>query len=337
MYKVVSFVLLLSIILALPAQGAEVNVYSARKEALIKPVLDKFSAQTGIKVNLITGNADALISRIDSEGKFSPADLLVSTDVGRLQRAKSQQLLQSVGSDVLSAQVPARLRDSDNQWFALTKRARTIMYAKHRVSADELKDIEDLTAQKWQGRICIRSSSNIYNQSMVAALIEQLGEQQTLEWAKGLVKNFARKPKGGDRDQIKALASGQCDIAIANTYYLVGMLSDSDPAQVEAAEKVAVFWPNQENRGVHINISGAGIARHAPNKDAARALLEFMLTEESQAWYAEHNGEYPVREGVEHSAMLKHFGDFKAESIPLQRVGELNSAALVLMDKAGWK
>jgi iron(III) transport system substrate-binding protein len=337
MYKVTSLVFLSLVVLAFPAQSAEVNVYSARKEALIKPVLDKFTAQTGIEVNLITGNADALISRIDSEGKFSPADLLVTTDVGRLQRAKSQQLLQSVESDVLTEKVPARLRDTDNQWFALTKRARTIMYARDRVSAGELNDIEDLTEDKWKGRICIRSSSNIYNQSMVAALIEQIGEAQTLEWAKGLVKNFARPPKGGDRDQIKAVAAGQCDIAIANTYYLAGMLTDSDSAQVEAAQKVAVFWPNQDNRGVHVNISGAGVARYAPNKEAAKALLEFMLTEDAQAWYAEHNGEYPVLEGTAQSAVLKQFGDFKAESIPLQRVGELNSKALVLMDKAGWK
>ncbi|ALS98963.1 Fe(3+) ABC transporter substrate-binding protein [Lacimicrobium alkaliphilum] len=337
MYKVTSFVLLSLVVLALPAQSAEVNVYSARKEALIKPVLDKFSAQTGIEVNLITGNADALISRMDSEGKFSPADVLVTTDVGRLQRAKSQQLLQSVDSHVLGEKVPARLRDADNQWFALTMRARPVMYSKDRVSADELSDIEDLTADKWKGRICIRSSSNIYNQSMVAALIEQMGEEQTLEWAKGLVKNFARPPKGGDRDQIKAVAAGQCDIAIANTYYLAGMLTDSDNSQVEAAQKVAVFWPNQDNRGAHVNISGAGVARHAPNKQEAKALLEFMLTEEAQAWYAEHNGEYPILDGVEQSAVLKQFGDFKAENIPLQRVGELNSEALVLMDKAGWK
>ncbi|GGD67916.1 Fe(3+) ABC transporter substrate-binding protein [Lacimicrobium alkaliphilum] len=337
MYKVVSVIVFSFIFLAIPAKSAEVNVYSARKEALIKPVLDSFSTKTGIRVNLITGNADALISRIASEGKFSPADVLITTDVGRLQRAKSKGLLQPVESDMLTNWVPARLRDSDNQWFALTKRARTIMYAKERVSADELSSIEGLSEDKWKGRICVRSSGNIYNQSMVAALIEQLGEQQTLEWAKGLVSNFARPPKGGDRDQIKAVAAGQCDIAIANTYYLAGMLTDSDDTQVQAAQKVSVFWPNQGDRGVHVNISGAGIARFAANKEAAKTLLEFMLTEKAQAWYAKHNGEYPVREGVEKSAVLKRFGDFKAESIPLQRVGELNSAALVLMDNAGWK
>ncbi|WP_088329160.1 Fe(3+) ABC transporter substrate-binding protein [Lacimicrobium sp. SS2-24] len=337
MKNALGLVLLALATVAFSAHSAEVNVYSARKEALIKPVLDTFSEQTGIKVNLITGNADALISRIASEGKFSPADVLITTDVGRLHRAKSQDLLQSVTSNELSQHVPARLRDADNQWFALTKRARTIMYSKDRVSAEELSDMESLTDEKWKGRICIRSSSNIYNQSMVAALIEQLGEQATLAWAKGLVKNFARPPKGGDRDQIKAVAAGQCDIAIANTYYLAGMLTDSDPSQVKAAEAVAVFWPNQENRGVHVNISGAGVARHAPNKDAAVRLLEYMLTAEAQAWYAEHNGEYPVREGVEQSPVLVQFGDFKAEDIPLQRVGQLNAEALVLMDKAGWK
>ncbi|GAA0351775.1 Fe(3+) ABC transporter substrate-binding protein [Bowmanella denitrificans] len=321
-----------------PVQAAEeVNVYSARKEALIKPVLDKFTAQTGIKVNLITGNADTLLSRIATEGQFSPADILVTTDVGRLQWAKESNLLQSVQSDEIKGLVPQNLRDQNNQWFALTLRARPVMYAVDRVKPEELGRLEDLTDAKWKGRICVRSSSNIYNQSMVSALMEQIGEQATLAWAKGLVKNFARPPKGGDRDQIKAVAAGQCDIAIANTYYLIGMLGDADQSQVDAAKKVAVFWPNQQDRGTHVNISGAGVTKYAPNAENAKALLSFMLNKESQQWYAEHNGEYPVRQDVEISDSLKALGKFKAESIPLEKVGARNADALMLMNKAGWK
>ncbi|GGO75021.1 Fe(3+) ABC transporter substrate-binding protein [Bowmanella pacifica] len=338
MLKPVSILaLLLSAATAVQA-AQEVNVYSARKEALIKPVLDDFTKQTGIQVNLITGNADTLLSRIATEGQFSPADLLVTTDVGRLQWAKESGLLQGAQANEQLAQwVPENLRDQDNQWFALTKRARPIMYAIDRVKPEELNRLEDLTDAKWRGRVCVRSSTNIYNQSMVSALIEQIGEPATLEWAKGLVKNFARPPKGGDRDQIKAVAAGQCDIAIANTYYLAGMLKDADQSQVEAAKKVKVFWPNQADRGAHVNISGAAVTKHAPNADNANKLLVFMLGKDAQQWYAEHNGEYPVRSDVNISEVLKGFGEFKAESIPLEKVGARNTDALMLMNHAGWK
>lgn len=315
----------------------EVNVYSARKEALIKPILEQFTSETGIKVNLITGKADALISRMKNEGKYSPADVLVTTDVGRLYRAKEQQLLQKVNSPVLDKAIPVNLRDSDNQWYALTLRARPIMYAKDRVSAEDLSDMASLTDKKWKGKICIRSSGNIYNQSMVAAMIEIQGEEKTLQWATDFVKNFARPPKGGDRDQIKAVAAGQCDIAIANTYYLAGMLADADSSNGKAAGKVSVFWPDQKGSGAHVNISGAGVAKHAPNAKAAKQLLEFMVNENSQQWYAEKNQEYPVRKGVNWSPVLKSFGQFTPQQIALEKVGERNAQALKLMDKANWK
>ena len=315
----------------------EVNVYSARKEALIKPVLDKFTEATGIEVNLVTGKADALITRIKNEGKHSPADLLLTTDVGRLVRAKQQGITQSFQSDELALHIPSNLRDKDNHWFALTKRARPIMYAPDRVDPSKLSTIEALNNGEWKGRVCIRSSSNIYNQSMISAMIEQQGEKATQAWADEFVKTFARPPKGGDRDQIKAVVAGQCDIAIANTYYLAGMLTGSDESQRKIAQQVKVFWPNQDGRGAHVNISGASIAAHAPNAEAAQKLLEFMVSKESQAWYAETNHEYPVRAGVEWSDVLKGFGQFKGENIRLERVGELNADAVKLMDKAGWK
>ncbi len=315
----------------------EVNVYSARKEALIKPLLDKFSSHTGIEVNLVTGKADALISRLNSEGEYSPADLLITTDVGRLVRAKQQGLTQAVESETLEDVIPKQLRDDDSHWFSLTMRARPIMYSPKRVDPNMLSTLEALTDTEWKGRICIRSSSNIYNQSMVAAMIQQKGEAETLNWAKDFVKNFARPPKGGDRDQIKAVVAGQCDIAIANTYYLAGMLNSADPAEQKIASQVKVFWPNQNTRGTHVNVSGAAVVKHAPNRDNAIKLLEYMTREDAQTWYAETNHEYPIRDGVEWSDTLKQFGTFKAEDIPLHRVGELNADAVKVMDKAGWK
>ncbi|MFT4993650.1 MAG: iron(III) transport system substrate-binding protein [Paraglaciecola sp.] len=319
------------------AVAEQVNVYSARKEALIKPLLDRFTQQTGISVNMVTGKADTLITRLRSEGKYSPADLLISTDVGRLHRAKQQDLTQAVDSEFLNLNIASNYRDPDKHWFGLTLRARPIMYAPDRLDPAGLLRIEDLSDEKWRGRICVRSSSNIYNQSMVAALIEQLGEAATEAWVVSFVGNFARPPKGGDRDQIKAVAAGQCDIAIANTYYLAGMLTDKDQSTREVAQKVKVLWPNQDDRGAHVNISGAAVAKYAPNKEAAITLLEYMMQQEPQEWYAQTNHEYPLREGVQWSPVLKTFGQFKAEKVQLDRVGELNALAVKLMDRAGWK
>jgi iron(III) transport system substrate-binding protein len=333
----IKVILVLSTVISGSAAAEQVNVYSARKEALIKPLLDKFTQQTGISVNLVTGKADTLITRLRSEGKYSPADLLISTDVGRLYRAKQQDLTQAVDSEVLNTNIASNYMDPDKHWFALTLRARPLMYAPDRLNATELLRIEDLTDEKWRGRICVRSSSNIYNQSMVAALIEQIGEEATEAWVAGLVKNFARPPKGGDRDQIKAVAAGQCDIAIANTYYLAGMLTDKDQSIREVAEKVKVLWPNQDDRGTHVNISGAAVSKYAPNKEAAIKLLEYMVQQEPQKWYAQTNHEYPLRDGVQWSKVLTSFGQFKAEQVALGKVGELNGLAVKLMDRAGWK
>ena len=313
----------------------EVNVYSARQEELIKPVLDKFSAKTGIKVNLITGKPDELISRMASEGRNSPADVLISTDVGRLYRAQTQGLLQPIESAALTSAIPAHLRDPAQHWFGLTMRARPVMYIPGKVDPKQLSTLEDLASDKWRGKICIRSSDNIYNQSMMAALIAEIGEEKALAFAKGLVANFAQPPKGGDRDQIKAAAAGVCDIAIANTYYLAGMFDDA--ADAKAAQQVKVFWPNQTDRGAHINISGAGVAKYAPNKSAAQQLIEYMVQPEAQNWYANANHEYPVLKGVKWSPVLESFGTFKADALPLVKLGELNSKALMLMDQAGWK
>jgi iron(III) transport system substrate-binding protein len=338
-FRTLFAVAVLALVTATPPAFAagEVNLYSARKEELIKPLLDRFTADTGIKVNLVTGKADALLKRLESEGRNTPADLLLTTDAGRLYRAYEAGLLQPVRSDTLERAVPAIYRDPEGHWFGVSVRARVLMFASDRLDPAGLSTYEDLADERWKGRICIRSSNNIYNQSLVASLIVAHGEAETEAWAKGLIANLARPPKGGDRDQIKAVAAGQCDVAVANTYYLGTMLNSSDPAQREAAAKISVFWPNQADRGSHVNVSGAGITRHARNRNNAVRLLEFMTTEESQRWYAEANLEYPVRTGITLNPTLEAWGTFAGDTINLAELGRHNAAAVRLMDRAGWK
>ena len=338
----VGLTMLLGVVLCVgPGQSAtaeEVNLYSARKEELIKPLLDKFTAKTGIKVNLVTGSADALLKRLETEGKNTPADMFVTTDAGRLHRAKAAGVLQAISSPVLEKNIPAEFRDAKGYWFGLSLRARPIMYAKGRLDPAELSTYEALADAKWKGRICVRSSENIYNQSLVASMIVANGEEATEKWAEGLVHNLARPPRGGDEDQIKAAAAGQCDITIANTYYLGGMLHSRDPSERAAAEKIAIFWPNQKDRGVHVNVSGAGVTRWAPHRDTAVKLLEYLITDEAQEWYAQVNNEYPAKPGIPESpALIKAWGRFKADTISLSQLGEYNAAAVKLMDRAGWK
>ncbi|OUS30309.1 Fe(3+) ABC transporter substrate-binding protein [Gammaproteobacteria bacterium 45_16_T64] len=315
----------------------EVNLYSARKEALIKPLLDKFTEKTGVKVNLVTGKADALLTRLKSEGKNTPADVFLTSDAGRLHRAEEANVLQAIQSKELNASVPASYRDPEGYWYGLSLRARPILYVKNKVSPETLSTYEALATPEFKGKICIRSSSNIYNQSLVASMIAVDGEADTETWANGLVGNMARPPKGGDRDQIKAAAAGQCVIAVANTYYFGKMLAGGDAAQKTAAEKLAVFWPNQKGRGTHVNISGAGVTAHAKNKDNAIKLIEFLASNDAQSWYAQVNYEYPVREGVKPSNVLAQWGSFKADNLNLSRLGDLNSKAVMVMDRAGWK
>ncbi len=321
-----------------PAAAAdEVNVYSARQEALILPLLERFEQETGIEVNLVTAKADALLKRLESEGRSTPADVLITTDAGRLQRAKDAGVLRPVDSPVLHERIPANLRDRDNHWFGLSQRARVIFYVRDRVDPADLSTYEALAEPRWKGRICIRSSGNIYNQSLVASMIESHGVDKTEAWARGLVANLARKPAGGDTDQLRAAAAGLCDIAIANTYYFGRLVNSDKPKDQEVARKLGVFWPNQDGRGAHVNVSGAGITKHASHPEAARRLLEFLTGDAAQAWYAEVNNEYPVVADVPVSKTLRDFGAFKADSLNLTRLGENNRAAVELMDRAGWR
>jgi iron(III) transport system substrate-binding protein len=319
------------------ARADEVNVYSARKEALILPLLEKFKAQTGIEFNLITAKEDELLKRLEAEAQSSPADVFITTDAGRLQRAKDAGVLQPIENAVLRARIPVSMRDRDNYWFGLSQRARVIFYAKDKVDPDELSTYEALADDKWKQRICIRSSGNIYNQSLVASMIEAQGIEQTETWARGLVANLARNPAGGDTDQLRAAAAGLCDIAVANTYYF-GRLVNSDKANdQEVAAKLGLFWPNQADRGAHVNVSGAGITKYASHRAAAERLLEFLTNAESQTWYAEVNNEYPVVADAKTSELLQSFGTFRSDSLNQSQLGENNRAAVQLMDRAGWR
>jgi iron(III) transport system substrate-binding protein len=317
------------------AQG-EVNVYSARQEALIKPLMDRFTEETGIRVNIVSARADALLQRLQSEGRNTPADVLITVDAGNLRSAVEAGVLQPIRSATLEAAIPESYRDPEGQWYGLSMRARPIMYVKGKVDPANLSTYEDLADPRWRGRICVRSSSNVYNQSMTASMIIAHGEEATEAWARGLVANMARPPQGGDRDQIRAAAAGQCDIATANTYYL-GQMHNGDDADRRAAAAIGVFWPNQGDRGVHVNVSGAGVTAHARNHDNAVRLLEFMASDEAQEWYAEANQEYPVKPDVPWSKTLTGFGEFKADSVNLGLLGTHNPVAVRLMDRAGWR
>ena len=317
--------------------AAEVNIYSARKEDLIKPLLQKFEKQTNIKVNLVTGKADALLERLISEGKNSPADLLITTDAGRLYRAQQAKMLQAVTSETLNNAIPEQYREPQGYWYGLSLRARPIVYAVDQVKPEQLSTYEALADDNWKKKICIRSSENIYNQSLVASLISHNGEENTLLWAQSFVSNFARPPQGGDRDQVKAVAAGQCDIAIVNNYYLGKMLTSKDETEKQAAMQVKLFWPNQNDRGTHVNISGGAVTAASKNKESAIKLLEFLASDDSQQWYAETNFEYPVKPGVQPSEILKSWGEFKADSLSLYQLGELNAQAVMIMDHAKWK
>ena len=324
-----------------PADASqEVNVYSARQEALIKPLLDRFSEQTGIQVNLVTGNADALLARLALEGDNSPADVLITTDAGRLYRAKTAGLLQRIHSKALRDLIPANHRDEDDYWFGLSIRARVIIAAEGKLDKRIINSYESLASPALRGKLCIRSSDSIYNQSLVASMIAAHGEQKVLQWASEIVGNFARAPIGGDRDQILAVAGGLCDAAVVNTYYYAMMLSGDDPHHQEAAKRVEIVWPNQDGRGAHVNVSGAGVTQAAKQREgatqAAVRLIEYLASEPSQRWYAEINNEYPLAADNDINPVLKSWGHFKRDPLDLNKLGELNGTAVRLMDEAGW-
>ncbi|CUW38441.1 Iron(III) ABC transporter, periplasmic iron(III)-binding protein [Magnetospirillum sp. XM-1] len=319
------------------ADAAEVNVYSARKDHLLKPVLDQFTAKTGIKVNLLSAGEEQLLERLKSEGQGSPADLFITTDVAHLHKARVAGVLQPTHSAEMDKNIPARYRDPQGYWYGLSARARVVLYAKDRVKPSELSTYEDLADPKWKGRICVRSSSSTYNQSLLAGLVAVMGPDKAESWAKSMVGNMARKPQGGDRDQIAAVAAGQCDLAIANTYYFGGMQASSKAEEKDAAAKVGIFFPNQQGRGAHMNVAGAGVTASAKHKAEAVKLLEFLSGPEAQKTFAEANNEFPVLASAQASPIVAAWGPFKAEDINVAMLGENNPQAVRIFDRVGWR
>jgi len=320
------------------AQAADevVNVYTQRHYDTDQKLYDQFTDATGIEVNVVKAKADELIQRLKAEGDRSEADVFMTVDVGRMNRASEADLLQSVESETLEKQVPGEYQGDENEWFGLTKRGRVIVYAKDRINPDELSTYEDLADPKWKDLIVVRSSTNSYNVALIASMIEAHGKEKTEEWIQGLVDNFARQPKGNDRDQMRAVAAGEADLAIVNTYYL-GLLANGNEEDQEVAEKLAVFFPNQDGRGTHINLSAAAVTKAAPNKENAVKLIEFLTAAEAQQTLANANFEYPVNPEVEPAGIVQSWGEFEEDAEGLKTMGQHESEALKAADRAGWQ
>lgn len=316
---------------------AALQVFSHRHYPADKKLFKLFTKKTGIPVVVTQNKADELMKRMQIQGKNSKADVLITVDAGRLVRAEQKGLLQPVSSKTLEERIPANLRDPKGHWFGLTRRARVIVYAKDRVKPSELSTYEALTDKKWKGRVLIRSSNNIYNQSLLASLIVALGEEKAKAWAKGMVANFARSPKGNDRDQMKAIAAKKGDVAVVNTYYVGKMVNSKKKASREVVKSLGVFFPNQKDRGAHVNVSGAGVAKYARNKEAAIKFIEFLASEEAQKVFAKANYEYPVNPKVKASKLVQSWGSFKGHKINLRLLGVNNKKAVALFDAVGWR
>ncbi len=317
------------------AQAEEVNVYSYRQPFLIKPLLDAFTEKTGIETNVLFDDK-ALIERMVQEGQNSPADLLLTVDIGRLENAVASGVTQSAESEVLEKNIPAAYRDENGQWFGLTTRARVIFASRDRVEQDTIT-YEELADPKWKGKICMRSGQHVYNVALIASIIAHDGEEKAEEWLRGVKANLARKPAGNDRAQVKGIYTGECDIALANTYYMAKMLqNDKEPEQKEWARSARIIFPNTDDRGTHVNVSGVALAKNAPNRENAIKLMEFLSSDGAQQIYAEVNNEYPVNPDVEASELVESWGDFKRDPLPLDRIAELRKKASELVDKVGF-
>jgi len=319
------------------AAGDTVNVYSARHYDSDQELYDAFTAETGIEVSILEGGSDMLVERIQREGIASPADVLITVDAGRLWRAVQAGALQEIESDVLNERIPAHLRHPDGLWYGYSQRMRLIYYNPERIDPDMVSTYEDLAQPELEGKICIRSSNNIYNQSLLASMIEIHGMEGAEQWAEALVDNLARQPQGGDTDQIRGVAAGECDVAVANHYYYLRLENSEDPADREVADKVAVMLPNQDGRGVHVNIGGAGVVKNAPHRDNAIRFLEFLASDEAQEIFARANYEYPVTEGVDRHEDLAEWGDVKLDTLDMDALGSNNPYAVRIADRVGWR
>lgn len=317
---------------ALPAL-ADVNVYTTREPALIQPVIDAFTAETGIAVNLAFIE-EGLVERLVAEGDRSPADLVMTVDIANLQQIVDAGVVQAVESEVLNAAIPAELRSPDNLWFTLTERARIVYASKERVAAGEITTYEDLASEKWAGRICTRSGTHNYTLALLSAVIAHHGEEAARAWAEGIKANLARPPEGNDRAQVRAIWAGECDISLGNTYYMGQMLAD--PEQQPWAESVNIVFPTFENGGTHINVSGIAMTQSAPNREEALQLMEFLVSPAAQAIYAEVNHEYPVLAGAERSDLVASWGDFTPDTISLDEIAKNRAAALRIIEEVNF-
>lgn len=311
--------------------AGEIVVYSARIEPLIKPLFDAYTAESGVRIRFITDKEGPLLARLKAEGARTPADLLITVDAGNLWLAAEEGLLASVDSKALQENIPAHLRDPENRWFGLSVRARTIVYSTARVKPGDLSTYEDLASPKWKGRLCLRTSKKVYNQSMVAMMIAKLGEQKTGEIVRGWVANLATDPFPDDTSVMRAIVAGQCDVGIVNSYYY-GRLVGREPGL-----PLALFWPNQADRGVHVNVSGAGVTRHAKNREAAIRFLGWLSSEKAQNLFADQNLEYPANPRVKPHPLVAAWGTFKQDTINVSEAGRLQTRAVMLMDRAGYK
>ena len=313
----------------------ELNIYSHRQPFLIKPFIDAYTKKTGTKVHIVFASK-GLAQRLQAEGARSPADIVLTVDIARLSEYVERDLLLPVESRVLKANIPAHLRDPQNRWFAFSKRARIIVASKQAADANQIKSYEDLADAKWKGRICTRPGSHVYNRALVASMIGTAGLEKTEAWAKGVVSNLARRPQGNDRAQVKAIHQGICDVALINSYYYGLMQHSKKPGQKEWAKAVNLIFPNQDNRGTHVNVSGGGVAKHSKHKTEAVQFLEFLTSEEAQRLYGTINFEYPVNRKVTPPAELASWGTFTEDKLPISRIAQLAPEAQKVIDRAGW-
>lgn len=310
-----------------------INVYSARHYDADKEMYEEFQKDTGIKVNVIEGKAPELLERLKREGSDTQADVFVTSDIANLYQAVDAGLTQNVESEIVNKNIPSNLRGENNEWVGLTQRARIIAYDKAKVKPEELSTYEDLTSEKWNKKVLVRSSESTYNQSLLASFIDLNGEEPATEWAEGIVNNFARQPQGNDRDQVKAIAAGEGEVAIVNSYYIGKMVNSEDAEEKKAVEKVGVFFP--EN--THINVSGIVLGKYSKNKENAVKFIEYMTEEKAQKAFTDINSEYPANPNVEPSELLKSWGEFTTQDINLTNVGKYNKQAVEIFNKVGWK
>ncbi|MCE8031189.1 Fe(3+) ABC transporter substrate-binding protein [Halomonas daqingensis] len=315
----------------------EVNLYSARHYDVDEQLYQAFTDETGIKVNLLEGDSDQLIDRIKREGIASPADVMITVDAGRLWRAEQEGIFQAIESDVLAERLPDSMRQPEGKWFGFSQRVRAIFYNPENVDPSEITSYEDLTDPRWVGEVCIRSSNNIYNQSLLAAMIDHHGAEEAEAWAQGIVNNLARQPEGGDTDQIRAVAAGECDLAVANHYYYVRLLNSDSEADRNVAESVGILFPNQDDRGIHVNVGGAGVVATSPNRENAIRFLEFLSSDTAQEIFAAGNFEYPVVDGVNMDETLKAWGELHKDDLNISVLGENNPEAIRIFDRVGWR